>query len=177
MPYHCLQAWQQLTSFESMFVIISWFRLVNYPKDNNSSGWEELTQTLHTRAFHTSAVTVDGGILLVCPTLLHSVTLMIRCSQMMLNAQWCSKMIKWYRKMINTEGQRTKRRSFILTGLVSNCFKYLWINPTSPNLDIFLFDWWSLVVKNYGADLSRGKAKACANLEISFFSIEKNNIS
>ena len=60
-----------------MFVIISCYRLVNYPKGNNSSGWEELTQTLHTRAFHTSAVTVDGGILLVGPTLLHSITLMI----------------------------------------------------------------------------------------------------
>ena len=70
-----------------MFVIISCYRLVDYPKGHNSSGWEELTQTLHTRAFHTSAVTVDGEILLVCPTLLHSVTLMIRCSQMMLNVQ------------------------------------------------------------------------------------------
>ena len=67
-----------------MFVIISCYRLVNYPKGNNSSGWEELTETLHTRAFHTSAVTKDGEILLVCPTLLHSVTMMIRCSQMML---------------------------------------------------------------------------------------------
>ena len=70
-----------------MFVIISCYRLVNYPRGNNSLAWEELTQTLHTRAFHTSAVTKDGDILLVCPTLLHSVTLMIRCSQMMLNAQ------------------------------------------------------------------------------------------
>ena len=53
-----------------MFVIISCYRLVNYPKGNNSSGWEELTQTLHTRAFHTSAVTKDGGILLVGLTLI-----------------------------------------------------------------------------------------------------------
>ena len=60
-----------------MFVIISCYRLVNYPKGNNSLAWEELTQTLDTRAFHTSAVTKDGEILLVGPTLLHSLTLII----------------------------------------------------------------------------------------------------
>ena len=89
-----------------MCVIISCYRLplVNYPKGNNSSGWEELTQTLHTRAFHTSAVTVDGEILLVGPTLLHSLTLII-------DAQWCTKMIKWCRR--SSKVMREKKVIFI----------------------------------------------------------------
>ena len=147
-----------------MFVIITCYRLVNYSKGNNSSGWEELTETLHSRAFHTSAVTKDGEILLVCPTLLHSVTLMIRCSQMMLKDDQMMQKDDQYRRPTN-------KKKIIYSNWLGH--HLLCESTSSPNLDLFFFDWWSLVVKNYGADLSRGKAKACKNLRLSFFQYRK----